>query len=244
MSPGWVTFAFEVANFLLLMALLAWLFFRPVRAALERRRSQLESEERAAAETRERAEREHAGAHAQRQAEQAELERAREALHAEAESERQALLEAGRAQLKRERGQLDQELLAARRAQARALARDAAFAAHAIVERLLAELKGPELEALLVGSACRSLGELRARGPLVPVVIESAAPLDASTVARLAAAAGVAREEATTRVEPELIAGLRVLTAHALVDATVSGISAQAERLLVSRIESENHRHE
>jgi hypothetical protein len=37
-SASWVTFAFEAANFLLLTALLAWLFFRPLRAALERRR--------------------------------------------------------------------------------------------------------------------------------------------------------------------------------------------------------------
>jgi F0F1-type ATP synthase membrane subunit b/b' len=243
-SPSWVTFAFEVANFLLLTALLAWLFFRPVRAALERRRSQLESEQRAAAEARGRAEREHEDALARRRAEQAELERSRDQLRGEAESEKQALLEAGRAQLKRERGQLDQELNAARRAQTRMLARDAAFAAHAIVQRLLAELKGPDLEELLLGCACRNLGELRARGPLAPLVIESAATLDAGALARLAAAAGSARADVTTRVDPELIAGLRVLTAHGLVDATVSGISAQAERLLVGRIESENQRHE
>src|SRR5512145_450223 len=234
MSPSWVTFAFEVANFLLLTALLGWLFFRPVRAALERRRSQLEAEQRAAAEARERAEREREEVLARRRAEQAELERAREELRREAEAEKQELLEACRAQLKRERSQLDQELHAARRAQARALARDAAFAAHVIVERLLAELKGAELEELLLGSACRSLAELGAHGPLAPLVIESAAPLDASTLGRLAAAAGVAREGATTRVDPDLIAGLRVLTARGLVDATVSGIAAQAERLLVS----------
>lgn len=244
MSPSWVTFAFEVANFLLLTALLAWLFFRPLRAALERRRSQLESEQRAAAEARGRAEREREDTLARRRAEQAELERSREQLRGEAESEKQALLEAGRTQLKRERAQLDQELNAARRAQTRTLARDAAFAAHAIVERLLVELKGPDLEELLVGCACRNLGELRARGPLAPLVIESAATLDPATLARLAAAAGSAREDITTRVDPELIAGLRVLTAHGLVDATVSGISAQAERLLVNRIDSENHGHE
>jgi F-type H+-transporting ATPase subunit b len=242
-SPSWVTFAFEVGNFLLLAALLGWLFFRPVQAALERRRSQLESEQRAAAETRERAEREGQEARARREAALAELERAREEQRREAEAERQELLEAGRAQLKRERGQLDQELQAARRAQARAQARDAAFAAHVIVERLLAELKGAGLEELLVGSACRSLAELAARGGLAPLVIESAMPLDASTLARLAAAAVVAREEATTRVEPELIAGLRVLTARGLVDASVAGVAAQAERLLVARIESEDPGH-
>jgi F0F1-type ATP synthase membrane subunit b/b' len=242
-SPSWVTFAFEVGNFLLLAALLGWLFFRPVRAALEGRRSRLESEQRAAADARERAERESQDARARRETERAELERAREELRREAEAERQQLLEAGRNQLARERGQLDQELQAARSASARAQARDAAFAAHVIVERLLAALKGADLEELLAGAACRSLAELAAHGSLAPLVIESAAPLDASTLGRLAAAAGVAREQATTRAEPDLIAGLRVLTARGLVDATVSGLAAQAERLLVARIESENHGH-
>jgi hypothetical protein len=145
--------------------------------------------------------------------------------------------------MKRERERLDLELRAARRAQTRALARDAAFAAHAIVRRLLAELKGPELEDTLLGSACRDLAQLAGGGPLAPIVIESAGPLDPAQQARLEAAAGVERGSAGTRVDPELVAGLRVLTARGLVDATVAGISAQTERLLVSHIDGENNRH-
>jgi len=57
LSATWVTFLFEAANFLLLAAVLGWLFFRPVRDALERRRSELESEQRAATEARAEAER-------------------------------------------------------------------------------------------------------------------------------------------------------------------------------------------
>jgi F0F1-type ATP synthase membrane subunit b/b' len=87
-SPTWVTFAFEAANFALLAALLAWIFFRPVRAALERRRSQLEGEARAAAAAHEQAERERAAAIAQRSAQQAELEASRTRLRAEAEPRR------------------------------------------------------------------------------------------------------------------------------------------------------------
>jgi F-type H+-transporting ATPase subunit b len=243
-SAGWVTFAFEAANFLLLMALLAWLFFRPVREALEKRRSEIEGEQRAAVAAREEAERERAQLAAERAAREVELAAARERLAREAESEREALLEAGRTQLKRERERLDLELRAARRAQTRALARDAAFAAHAIVRRLLAELKGPELEETLLASACRDLEELARGGPLAPIVIESAGPLLPAQEARLAAAAGAPRDAASSRIDPELVAGLRVLTARGLVDATVAGISAQTERLLVSRIDGENDRHE
>jgi F0F1-type ATP synthase membrane subunit b/b' len=243
-SAGWVTFAFEAANFLLLMALLAWLFFRPVREALEKRRSEIEGEQRAARAAREEAERERAQLAAERAAREVEVAAARERLAREAESEREALLEAGRTQLKRERERLDLELRAARRAQTRALARDAAFAAHAIVRRLLAELKGPELEESLLASACRDLAELARGGPLAPILIESAGPLLPAQEARIAAAAGVERNAASTRIDPELVAGLRILTARGLVDATVSGISAQTERLLVSRIDGENDRHE
>jgi F0F1-type ATP synthase membrane subunit b/b' len=49
-SPTWSTFLFEMANFLLLAAVLGWLFFRPVRDALEKRRAGLEAEDREAAE--------------------------------------------------------------------------------------------------------------------------------------------------------------------------------------------------
>lgn len=244
MSAGWVTFAFEAANFLLLAVLLAWLFFRPVRAVLERRRGEIEGEQRAAAAAREQAERAREQLAAERSAQDAELAASRERLAREAESEREALLEAGRAQIRRERERLDLELRAARRAETRALARDAAFAAHAIVRRLLSELKGPDLEEMLRASACRNLEQLCRGGSLAPIVIESAEPLDPAQQARLASAAGVERDAASLRIDPDLVAGLRVLTARGLVDATVSGISAQTERLLVSRIDGENDRHE
>lgn len=240
MSATWVTFVFEAANFLLLAGLLAWLFFRPVRAALERRRVALESEERAAAEAHAAAETERSQLASERKAIEGERVAARERLRREAESEREALLEAGRAQMKRERERLDQELVTARHAQTRTLARDAAFAGRALVQRLLAELKGPELDELLLASACRELEGLARGGSLAPIVIESATPLDPARQARVSAAAGLGRGEAQARVDPELIAGLRVLTARGLVDGTVAGIAAQTERLLVSRIDGGN----
>jgi F0F1-type ATP synthase membrane subunit b/b' len=226
------------------MALLAWLFFRPLRAALERRRLELASEQSAAAAAREQAEREREQLALNRSAQEAEWVATRERLRGEVEGEREALLEASRAQMRRERERLDQELQAARRAQTHALARDAAFAGHAIVLRLLAELKGPELEEMLLGAACRNLEQLRGGGSLAPIVIESAGAVDPALQARIAVAAGVYRDAVQTRVDPELVAGLRVLTARGLVDATVAGISAQTERLLVQHIDGESNRHE
>ena len=88
MSASWVTFLFEAANFLLLAALLGWLFFRPVREVLERRRSELESEQRAAADARAEAERALGEARSRRAELEGSLEELRERVQREAEAER------------------------------------------------------------------------------------------------------------------------------------------------------------
>lgn len=240
MSATWVTLLFEAGNFLLLAALLGWLFFRPVRDALERRRSELEREQRAAAEDRAEAERALEEARARRVEAESSLEALRERVQREAESERERLIEAARAQTQRERETLKGELVSQRRAQARSLARDAAFAAKEIVVRLLEEMEGRDLERTLLEAACRQLAELRSSGALAPVVVESARALDEEALAALAEAAGVARSDAGHRVDSSLVAGLRVLTDRGLIDASVEGLAAQAERVLVSRIEREN----
>jgi len=123
---------------------------------------------------------------------------------------------------------------------ARALARDAAFAAREIVVRLLEEMKGAELDQTLLRAACRELEELRASGSLGNVVIESAAPLDRPALAAIAEAAGISPDTATHRVDPDLVVGVRVLTAKGLVDTSAAGLAAQAERVLVREIERED----
>jgi F0F1-type ATP synthase membrane subunit b/b' len=239
-SATWVTFLFEAANFLLLAAVLGWLFFRPVRDALERRRSELEGEQRAAADARAEAERALQDARARRSELEDSLEELRRRVQREAENERERFIEAARAQAQRERETLKEELVSLRRAQARSLARDAAFAAREIVERLLEEMQGPDLEHSLLRAACRELEKLRASGPLAPVVIESVRTLDDAALAALAEAAGVVAADAAHRVDADLVAGLRVLTARGLVDASAAGLAAQAERVLVSQLDREN----
>jgi len=243
-SATWVTFLFEAANFLLLAAVLGWLFFRPVREALERRRSELESEQHAAREARAEAERELQQARARRSELEGSLEELRERVQREAESERERLIETARAQTQRERETLKEELISLRRGQARSLAQDAAFAAKEIVVRLLGKMEGPDLEATLLEAACRELATLRASGSLAPLIVESARALDNAALAVVAEAAAVSPAEARHRVDPSLVAGIRVLTAKGLIDASAVGLAAQAERLLVSRIEEENASHD
>lgn len=241
MSPTWVTFGFEAANFLLLMGLLAWLFFRPVRDAIERRRAAIEQEQRAAAESHAKAEQEREALVAARAAFEAERDLAREGAQREIEAQRQALLEAGRAQLARERARFEAERQAARIADQHLHARDAALAARAIVEGLLARIAAGELDSGLVGTACRDLERLRDGGKAFgSVVIESAAPLDPALAARLAAAAAVEPGALSLRVDPALVAGLRVLTDRGLVDASVAGVAARSAQLLERALEAES----
>ncbi len=197
MSATWVTFFFEAGNFLLLAALLGWLFFRPVRDALERRRSEIEGERQAAARAREEALRVLEQARERR----AELETSIEALRAkaqrEAEAERERLLEAAREQARRERLAREEELTSLRRAEARARVRDAVFAAREIVVRLLEAVEGPELETALVASACRQLEALRVAGSLAPVLVSAVRPSEPVGLNALAQAAGVAPAQIT-----------------------------------------------
>jgi F-type H+-transporting ATPase subunit b len=243
MSASWVTFLFEAANFMLLAAVLGWLFFRPVRDALERRRSELESEQQAAVNVLADAERALQDAREQRSKLEDSLEGLRERVRREAETEAERLVEAARVRTQRERETLKGELVSQRRAQARSLTRDAAFAAREIVVRLLDEIEGPDLEDALLRTACRDLEKLRSSGSLAPVIIESNRPLDHASLACIAEAAGIDPADPVCRVDPDLVAGLRVLTARGLVDASGAGLALQAERVLVIQVDRENSNH-
>jgi len=234
---------FEAANFLLLAALLGWLFFRPVRDALERRRAALETEEREAAEKRSEAERTLAEATARRRALETSLADLRERALREAEDERARLIAAAREQAQRERETFKAELVALRLDQAHAIALDAAAAAREIVVGLLERIDAPGLEDALLATVRRQITELAAGGPLGPLIVEAAAGLAPEALAALADAAKVSAAEVTQRFVPSLVAGLRVLTTRGLVDASAVGLAAQAERALVIELETEESEH-
>ncbi|MFO0689853.1 MAG: F0F1 ATP synthase subunit delta [Myxococcota bacterium] len=237
MSAGWATFLFEVANLLLLAAVLSWAFFRPVRAALEQRRAAYEADQNAARAARAEAERTLSEARAQRAEFESSLDALRQRVRNEAEAERARLIESVRAEGERERSARAAQLDSERRSQAHVLAQDAALAARDIIVRVLALLGGPDLEEGLLAVARRELERLRSAGTLGSLVVESARPLDADTVVVLAETAGVSASDLHARVDPELVAGLRIVTGRGLVDASVRGLADQVAGLLVSQLE-------
>jgi F-type H+-transporting ATPase subunit b len=234
-SPSLTTFLFEGANFVLLAAVLGWIFFRPVQAAIERRRAALEAERQEADRIRSEAERRLAEIEALRREVEVSLDPLRAEARAEAERQAAAILDGARKQGGEERTRLEGELAASRREHARTLARDAAAAARTLVMRLLVDIGGPDLDAALARAACQRLAAIPEANRTGSVEVEAARPLDAETRARFVEAAGPAAT-VRDRVVPELGAGVRVIASAGLVDASAAGLAAWAERELVARI--------
>ena len=235
MSPSLTTFLLEAANFLVLAAVLGWAFFRPVQAAITRRRDSLATERHAAEVLRAEAERRLAEAEARRRDVEASLEPLRTDARREAERQAATLLEAARTQSAAERTRLQDDLAALRREHAHALGRDAAAAARILVTRLLDEIDGPDLDGALARVACRGLAALPETARTGLVEIETAHALDDELRARLRQQAGPAAT-VRERVVPELEAGIRVITPAGLIDASVAGLAAWAERELLERL--------
>lgn len=233
MSPNLATFLFEAANFAVLAAALAWVFFRPVQSSIDRRRAALEDERRRADEARREAERMLAEATACRREAEASLGPLRAALRRDAEAECECLLAAAHQRAEEERAALAAELARTRRAHAAVLSGDAAAATRKLVEALLAEIGGPDLDLALVRAAARSVEPL-AEGT---VLVEAARPLADDARRILRDALGPALDGQPVRVVPGLIAGVRVTTGAGMVDASVAGLARHAERELAARIE-------
>lgn len=238
MSPTVTTFLFEAANFLVLAAVLGWLFFKPVRQALADRRSRLESEEQQAAE---------------RLSEAKDLQQqiatSRAHLQEELNSLRSRELEAARKQvdhlLADARAAAERELETGRRQAARVsetqqdrLAQAAALAAAETVGQLLRQIGGPEIHAALLRSACQQLRALP-QDALAPVKVETATPLSSEDRATLDEALGPAAAGADYRTSKELGVGVRIATGQGLIDASASGLAGFARQALVKHI---NHR--
>lgn len=236
MSPSAVTFLFEAANFLVLAGVLAWIFFRPVRAAIEARRAALDAERREAAAALAEAQRRLDAAQARGRAAEAAAPALEAAARAEAERQAAAIVEAARAAAGRERARADAELSALRRHQGELAMRDVAAAVREVLVRLLARIEGPELDLALARAAA---GELHRLGPYdgdATLVIECARPLADDARALLASALGRAAADLVPRVVPELVAGVRVVTPRGLVDASAAGLAAQVEAQLHARL--------
>lgn len=236
MSPTLTTFLFEAANFLVLAGALGWLFFKPIRQAVDDRRSRLEAEAQAAAQKLEEAQRAKEEIEATRAKLQEELSELRshekEAARRQAE---QVLADARQAaQQMLDQARLEAVKLSA--TQRDRLARAAAIAAAEVVSRLLTEIDSGNLQSALVDAACRQLRELPAES-VAPVKIESAAPLSSAQQAALREALGPAASDAEFKTAENLLGGVRISTGGGLIDASIDGLQSFARRALAKEME-------
>ena len=224
MEFDWLTFGFEIVNFLVLVWLLHRLLYRPVLAMIQRRRDEIAAAARAA-EARQ-AEAEQRKAEYDRRLEDWAGERAgaRRELDEELERERQRRLQALEAELADRRRR--EETLASRQAgQAREAAERAALAlAGRFAARLLGAAAGPDVQARLVRLLVAELGALpdarrtalrEALGSATaPLQVTSAYPLDdaqrAELAEALAALTGGSAPAMTYAEDSAVLAGVRL----------------------------------
>lgn len=236
MSPTLTTFLFEAANFLVLAAVLGWLFFKPVRKALQDQRAALEVQSRAADEKLAAAEQTRAEAEAQREAFRDELVKLRAETLDAARQEAARILAQAREQVARQKQAADQHVWHLEQAQMSMLASAVAAAAGSLVGELLGRLTGNDLKSGLLNAACSQLRELDLDS--TPVTVESAGPLSDEEQARLVAALGPAASGATYRVVPDLGSGIRITTSRGLIDASTAGLKEFAQQALAADLKN------
>ena len=232
MSATGSTFVFEVLNLLLLLVLLGSLFFAPVRAALQKRLDDDRQQREAMAAREEALARGRAALDERRRAMDDGLVQERKAMIAAATRDAAALVEEARETAARERESVGRTLVQLDDAQRQRLGSAIASVAAAAVARLLTDIDGPSLDTLLVQAAARRV-ETLGGDHLAPVIVESALPLDEAARADLTRALGTALE---FRVAPGLGAGVRILTASGLIDASTAGLANEAADVLADEL--------
>lgn len=240
MSPTVTTFLFEAANFLVLAGVLGWLFFKPIRQAIGERAARIASEAAEAEEKLAEAKQAEQVVATAKSNLQKELNELRSQALESARAEARDILEEARDQAQRELEMTRRQAQSLTESQWNRLAHAVASASAETVGQLLGQLDGPDLETLLLKSACLRLGELPKDG-LAPVQIESARPLTETETSNLNRALGSASASATYRVVTHLGTGLRVLTGRGLIDASTTGLVSFARQSLTKEM---NHCHE
>ena len=237
MNESLWTFVFEIANFVAFAAVLGWLFFKPVRQALEDQQARTRQLEEDAVQKLADAERLRQEADAQQQAVATELEEMRTGARRTAEEEARQIVAEAREQADRERDSLKREALNIHRAQTANIARAVATATNQTVRQFLQQMTGIELEQALVRAACREL-QAFSDDSLAPVTVESAAALDDAAEQQIRQVLGASAGSARFRVVPDLIGGLRISTARGLIDASITGLAGFAEHAFSDELES------
>lgn len=239
MSPTVATFLFELINVLLLIGLLGWLFFKPVRAALQAKQGaeQQRRDELAARVTE--VERQRADLDHRLRAFETDMAQRRQAHLAAATQEGAAIRAQAHDAAARERESVARTFAQLERAQLERLSAAVAAATRESVARLLATLGAADLEVSLAHAACRQLVALDGSS-LGAVLVESAHPLGDAARAAVTAALDDHAHSAQFRVVPDLGGGLRIVTSKGLIDASARGIAREAERLLADALAVES----
>src|SRR5262245_39663445 len=229
------TFLFQVVNFLVLVAILRWLLYRPLREAIDRRR---EANARAQADA-EAARREAAALQASLDQQLVDLERRREAVIREAreraEAERQSLLADTEGAIRRRREEVEQQFARERDEALRALRGELVHSAVEMATRILSEAAGSTLQEQLAGRLVEELGRIpdderrRLRGEWddgEAAVVETAAELNGDSLRDLDGAieslAG-RRLHVSVQVRPDLLGGVRLRIGGHVWDASIAG---------------------
>ena len=235
MSPTLVTFVFQLINVLLLIGVLGWLFFKPMRSTLQ---AKLDSEK---------ARRDQLAAREEEVDQQrAEIDRRvrafdtdmaqRQQINVAAAAQEAATLRAqAHEAAERERDAVRRGLAQLERAHIERLSAAVAAATRESVARLLTTLSATDLDVSLVHAACHQLAAMEGR-PLGAVLIESAHPLDDAARLTMMAALNGRAPSTQFQVVPDLGAGLRIVTSKGLIDASARGIAQEAERLLADAL--------
>lgn len=231
MSPALTTFLFEAANFLVLGGVLSWLFFKPVRDAIERRREALKKQTDDAAAKLAEAEDMRSELEQRLSTFEHELEEQRNKARVAAEEQVEQILKSARETAHREADAAKHRLTHLQRSQRQRLARAVAETTGAAVDRLLRQLDQPDLNHALTMAACRQIKAFDGNS-LAPVRVESARTLDEVDRRALLEALGQAGESVEFHVIDDLGIGLRVVTNRGLVDVSSTGLSTFAEHQL------------
>lgn len=239
MSPTLTTFLFEMANFLILALVLGWLFFRPVRAAIEKRRASIAQEHQQAADKLAEADRLRAEIDERLAKLDGELAEKREAARQEMTEEAERIIAEAREAAERQRAALERQLTYLEDARIERLSKIVAAAAGQAVGRLLEDVAGADLDGALVHEGCRRLQTFDGNS-IGPVVVESARELSAEQRTALKNSVGPAGPSMEFRRADELKVGLRISTNRGLIDLSDAGLAEYTQRILRARLHAQS----
>jgi F-type H+-transporting ATPase subunit b len=229
------TFLFQVINFLVLVAILRWLLYKPLRDAIDRRH---EANAKAQADA-EAARREAAALQAALSQQLADLEQRRVVVIREAreraETERQAMTADAEGAIRRRREEVEQQFARERDEALRTLRAELVHSAVELAERLLSEAADGTIQRQLAGRLVDELRRIpdderdRLRGEWddgEAAVVETAAELEGEVLRDLGGAIeslagrplGIA-----VQVRPDLLGGVRLRIGGHVWDASMAG---------------------